>query len=96
MYSSIKSCIMHNGQVSNYFVCSNGVRQGENLSPLLFSMFINDMQNYIENHGGIGVELTECFDETLWLKLLLLLYADDTIIISDCPRDFQIIMLKRF
>ena len=25
----------------------------------------------------------------LWLKLLLLLYADDTVIMSDCPIDFQ-------
>lgn len=89
MYCNIKSCIMHNGQISDYFICANGVRQGENLLPLIFSLFINDMHLYIENHGGIGVELMDSLDETLWLKLLLLLYADDTIIVSDCPNDFQ-------
>ena len=33
MYQNIKSRIVYNGKVSNYFDCNNGVRQGENLSP---------------------------------------------------------------
>lgn len=28
---------------TNWFLCSNGVRQGDNLSPTLFSLFINDL-----------------------------------------------------
>ena len=88
-YRNIKSCVSYNGSLSAYFNCENGVRQGENLSPILFSMFLNDMQSYIESNGGIGIELTDNNHNMLWLKLLLLLYADDTVIMSDCPIDFQ-------
>ena len=42
MYQNIKSCISHNGQQSAYFQCFRGVRQGENLSPILFAIFLND------------------------------------------------------
>ena len=89
MYRNIKSCVSYNGSLSAYFNCENGVRQGENLSPILFSMFLNDMQSYIESNGGIGIELSDNNHNMLWLKLLLLLYADDTVIMSDCPIDFQ-------
>ena len=37
MYSEIKSCITINGNSSGYFTGDKGVRQGENLSPLLFA-----------------------------------------------------------
>jgi hypothetical protein len=28
---------------SDYFACDNGIRQGENVSPFLFSLFLNDL-----------------------------------------------------
>jgi hypothetical protein len=36
-----------------------------------------------------GIEFRDIYDSTLWLKLLILRYADDTIILSDSPIDFQ-------
>ena len=33
MYQNIKSRIVYNGKVSNYFDCNNGLLQGENLPP---------------------------------------------------------------
>ena len=33
MYQNIKSRIVYNGKVSNFFDCNNGVRQGENSPP---------------------------------------------------------------
>jgi hypothetical protein len=33
MYQNIKSRIVYNGKVSNYFDCNNGVRQGKRFSP---------------------------------------------------------------
>ena len=36
---------------SDFFVSSKGVRQGENLSPLLFALFVNDIEEYmLENN----------------------------------------------
>ena len=41
MYSNIKSCVSVNQEISDYFVSFTGVHQGENLSPLLFSLYVN-------------------------------------------------------
>ena len=39
MYANIKSCVSFNNKSSDFFECKNGLRQGENLSPILFSLF---------------------------------------------------------
>ena len=46
MYKSIKSCVMANGMQSEFFESHVGLRQGENLSPLLFALFLNDMETF--------------------------------------------------
>ena len=38
------------------FLCDVDVRQGENLSPLLFSIFPNDMSEFI-SHAYQGLDL---------------------------------------
>ena len=89
MYDNIKSCVKHNGSFSPTFISEIGVRQGENLSPVLFSLFLNDLELNMCSDGALGVELKDTLDPTLWLKLLILLYADDTVILSDNQTDFQ-------
>ena len=84
MYQNIE----HDGSFSQMFACEIGVAQGENLSPLLFSLFLNDLELDMISNGASGVELNFP-DDTTWLKLLLLLYADDTVILSNDPIDFQ-------
>ena len=96
MYSEIKSCITINGNSSGYFTCDKGVRQGENLSPLLFAIYLNDLENYMNTTGCKGIEIDIQNDEfTIFIILFLLLYADDTIILSDNAKEFQNI-LKAF
>ena len=46
MYDSIQSCISYNNCISEYFECANGGRQGENLSPFPFSLFLNDVDTF--------------------------------------------------
>ena len=47
MYQDTKACIKLNNKLSNSFVCNIGVRQGDNLSPLLFALFINDFETHL-------------------------------------------------
>ena len=41
LYDSAKSCVRLHGETSSFFNCNIGVRQGENLSPLLFAIYLN-------------------------------------------------------
>ena len=47
MYNGVKSMVSINGQSSDFFNCNVEVRQSENLSPLLFSLFINDLEEFL-------------------------------------------------
>ena len=47
MYDSTKACVKLNNCISKSFNCNIGVRQGDNLSPLLFSLFINDFESFL-------------------------------------------------
>jgi hypothetical protein len=40
---------------SDYFPCDNGIRQGENLSLFLFAIFLNDLEDFLENHNVTGL-----------------------------------------
>ena len=69
MYNNIKSCVALNNSFCPTFMSEIGVRQGENLSPVLFSLFLNDLQTYLHMKGAVGVELDHPLDLSLWLKL---------------------------
>jgi hypothetical protein len=49
MHSGTKSCISYNDCKSEFFPCNNGVRQGGNLFPFLFAVFMNDLESYLTN-----------------------------------------------
>ena len=66
-----------------------GVRQGENLSPLLFSIHVDHLENYLSANGSVPLEVYKMFNTENVLKLLVLLYADDTLILADSPENLQ-------
>jgi hypothetical protein len=47
MYETIKSCVRVSDHLSDLFSSLSGVRQGENLSPVSFSLFLNDMNSFL-------------------------------------------------
>ena len=90
MYRNIKSCVKFANQTSEFFDIYHGVRQGENLSPVLFCMFLNDLNEYLTDQNCLGVNLEVQHGDILtFLKLLTLLYADDTVIFATDPVTFQ-------
>ena len=81
LYSNTESCVSLNGFQTEWFNCTNVVRQGDNLSPTLFSIFINDLANEIkEANRGIPVK-----DD----NICLLLYADDIVLLEENENDIQ-------
>ena len=91
MYDNIKSCISVNGQKSDFFYRKIGLRQGENLSPVLFSMFHNYLEHYLLNNSDINLSIE---DEHLniFLKIIVVLYTDDTVVFAHCENGMVSIM----
>ena len=92
MYSNIKSCILVNNRKTDFFISNIGVRQGENLSPFLFIMFLNDLEHFFRTHNVEGIICKQHPADdllVLYLKIFILLYADDTVILSSSMEGLQ-------
>ena len=64
------------------FPCRRGVRQGCNLSPLLFCLFLSDLEKFLQDREMKGVKLVHS-------KLRLLLFADALVLLSETTQDMQ-------
>ena len=93
MYSNIKHCLVVNGEQTEFISCNVGLRQGENLSPLLFAIYLNDLENFfLQNdlHGGAECLSSNLDDEVyIYFQLFFLLYADDTVVMSESSNGLQ-------
>ena len=83
MYNSVKSRVKFCNQLGNEFCCTLGVRQGDCLSPLLFSLFLNDIEDQFLRSGLEGIDIN-------MFKVFMLLYADDIVIFANSAEDLQI------
>ena len=88
IYSNIKSCVFAKGEQSEYFVSNVGMRQGKNLSPLLFSLYVNDLEVFLQQNGCNCINLNIDICER-YLKLLVLMYTDDTILFANNVEGLQ-------
>ena len=82
MYSRARACVKSQTGLSDSFDCILGVRQGESLSPFLFAMFINDLESTLQTSGMLGLNMDT-------LKLFIVLYADDAVLLSESREDMQ-------
>ena len=75
MYSTATSSVkLYKYEATHQFPCTKGIRQGCNLSPLLFSLFISDLEKeHIRNAAGSRLGST---------IVNLLMYADDLVLVS--------------
>ena len=76
IYLHVKSCVKSMSSLSEFFKSDIGLLQGEVLSPFLFSLFINDLELYLQQNTDAGLTLDQ-------LSIYLLMFADDAVIFSD-------------
>jgi sorting nexin-29 len=60
-----------------------GLLQGDPLSPLLFNIFLNDLETFFKIRGFHGVKVAEN------KEILVLSYADDVVLFSKSPVDLR-------
>ena len=60
------------------------------MSPILFALYLHDLHSFLRSRNVNGITVNENSDELLvYLRLLILLYADDTVLFSNSESDFQ-------
>ena len=64
-----------------YFTSEAGLLQGETTSPILFSIFVNDLENSL-NDDSIGTNIVN-------VLIKLLMFADDMAIFSESRKGLQ-------
>ena len=84
MYKSVKAFVKIYHETTDEFNCEKGLRQGCILSPTLFSIFINEIGNKIEEFGRHGVQLIPEM-----VELSILLFADDLALMASTPQGLQ-------
>ena len=81
LYTNTLSCMKINNLYTDWFQIFNGVRQGDTLSPTLFSFFINDLASELKELG-LGIDINGT-------KICILLYADDMVLIANSEAELQ-------
>ena len=74
IYNSSISQIKLNGKLTPAFEVSSGVKQGDIVSPTLFSMYLNDL--------ATGIKDLNCGIDINGHNLSILLYADDIVLMA--------------
>ena len=84
MYNNVKARVRVGNKFTGYIICTQGVKQGDACSPVLFSLFINELALEIIENGRHGAILSPDITE-----LFILLLADDIVLLSETPVGLQ-------
>ena len=87
MYSSVRVAVKLNAGVTPFFTSNIGLKQGCNLSPTLFNVFINDIPELFTPTACDPVHLGDT-------KVSCLLYADDLVLLSQSDSGLQESLVK--
>ena len=78
MYDNVKVRVRCGAKLSEYINCTFGVKQGDVCSPVLFSLFVNELALDVIDNGRHGATFNIDFYE-----LFILLLADDVVLLSE-------------
>ena len=76
LYNNVTSCVKLKNSITDEFPCEVGLRQGDCLSPILFSLFINDLTGKLSRKKHMT-------------DIDILLYADDLAMLANSRDELQ-------
>ena len=82
LYWNIESTVRVNNRLTDWFSVYSGVRQGDNLAPTLFAIYVNDVTTCI-NELNVGVPISDTD------SISVLLYVDDIVLMAQNAEDLQ-------
>ena len=86
LYHHTETYIKINHMLSDRFFVRNGIRQGDNLSPTMFSLFVNELAKEIKAMN-LRIEIGNRI-------VSILLYADDVVLLAPREIDLQRLLDK--
>eukprot|EP00732_Lithocolla_globosa_P000949 Lithocolla_globosa_v1_NODE_382_length_4223_cov_41.541747.p1 type:complete len:1269 gc:universal NODE_382_length_4223_cov_41.541747:343-4149(+) len=89
IYDKTSAVLNINGEMTTEIKCNVGIRQGCPLSPLLFSIFINQLIEDLKDLK-IGINIDDKSNDTL----SCLLFADDVVLLAETAEELQILISK--
>jgi len=89
LYEDVQSRIRINESDTEWFELAEGLRQGCVLSPLLYAIFINSLADMLKASAAEGTVNGVRLSENAMDQLLLLLFADDIVLVSESLTDLQ-------
>ena len=85
MYTGHTVRVCWHGQMSNYFIAANGVKQGGVLSPVLFCVYIDDLLYSLKKAG------VRCYIGSTFVGSFA--YADDLVLLAPTPAALRKMLL---
>ncbi len=92
MYSDVRLRVRLGGQQGDTFPSTRGVKQGDQLSPLLLGLFIDRLESFLAARAPtLGARVTGRL-------LRAILYANDFVLLAESAQDLQALLdvLKEF
>ena len=77
MYEKVKSCVKSCNTFSEFLEYSVGL-----ISPILVSLFLEDLELYLQNRAESSLLIDD-------IILIILLFADDMVILGKSPEELQ-------
>ena len=84
MYKVVKAKVRSGSDLTDSFMCPGGLKQWDICSPILFSMFTDEIANEIMERGRHGIQLRPDL-----VQIVILMFADDVILASYAVCDSQ-------
>ena len=82
MYNNSESCVKLKNGITNKFRLQKGIKQGDTLSPYLFNLYLNDINDIFTGEKNTPSSLMD-------YVIGCLLYADDLCVISESKSGLQ-------